>query len=335
MREKALSERKTDSISVHKLLIRRALPLLCSVIPECEKFYETLTDTLIGNVCKPDSSGDREKGLGYHYYCSVSFIGTKQRPKGGYLRNGCMRFTPSAGTMLEEDYTMALTMYHAGHPDASAQYLARAIHMISDMCCLPHALGMTYFSPRKPLHQAYEDLAKSLYTDFIPEQTITENDLHIFDDEKGFCRVMNRSAEIQRPEADEVLAEPKTAITKRLHAAEKHVAALMYRFYADTVISPDRSLYTADGDVFAVNRGNNEATVSVTENGIMLMLGDKPLSVKIGDEDISLFRIALRINGRFTFSPVGDKKNRIISEKNGRLIRFDPRKDDCFFEKRV
>lgn len=315
-----LGKRKSKSISVHKNLICRALALLDDIKPESAEFFNSFITIMIGEVCCPDSAGDYEKGAGRHYYCASDFHGRKKHPRAGYFRNGTGRFAKSARTMLEEDYTMALIMEMAGFREPAARYLARAIHMASDICCLPHATGMTYFSPMGIVHQAYEGLARAMYPDALPPQTVTLSQLRIFNTSCGFGDALNEIASVQIGEREQILTDPVRAITHRLYNAEKVVAAMFLAYYDDVKGISSEPRYIAENSVMS----DYGITFRITEKGIILVRNGKEIESRVKKETSTLFRAAHRYDGRFTFSPVISEKGKVIVLPGGKLRNMNP-----------
>ena len=319
-----LSVRKSERISVHKTLVHRALALLYAVVPDAAEFYLPLTDVIIRNVCRPDNTGDHEKGSGRHYYCVTNSRGIRKLPSKGYYKNGIRKYAKSARTMFEEDYTMALTMYKAGYTGKSAGYLARAIHMLSDICCLPHVTGMTYYSDKKDIHKTYESLARAIYPDALPEQRITLKELQLLITENGFGDALNDIAEAQTEEISGLHDDPVKSITNRLYKAEETVAALMYRFMHDASASSGISGFIADKDIIS----EHDICITVSPDGLQLLQNGSPISVMTDKKNsCDIFRASHHFDGLYTFSPVSDKNGRSLIIRNRKLRSFNPHRD--------
>lgn len=330
--EEYTKKRVTEVRSVHKNLIFRTLPVLYGFVPEAEKLFAPQLDIIIDRACAPDRSGDYEKGMGRHYYCGSNASGKKLTSKGGYYKNGIIRFSKSARTMMEEDYTMALTLWRAGFDTPAAEHLGRALHMLEDMSCLPHASRMTYYSSKKMIHQAYEDLAKMMYPDNVSEQEFTESDLRLFDDRECFGDVLNRIVEDEAEEPPQLLTDPETCIKNRIYSAEKAVIALLYRFFEDMHKAPDEAHFITNGMKFDLFRNSPPLTAKITPEGIEFYDGDNLCTCKfLFAKEASVFRAAHRKNGSFTFSPVSDQqKGRALVIKKNKLRAFDPLKDKLY-----
>lgn len=313
--------------SVHHELLRRAMAILENASPEYAITIMPMMKYMLHVVKKPDRKGDFEKGMGRHYYCSIDLIGNKVSPVCGYYKNALGHFGKSARSMLEEDHTMALTMYSAGFIRQASGYLARAVHMLCDICCLPHASAMTYFSPNGRLHHAYEKAASYIY----PQMMYTEfADIPpYFTDRHSFANDLNIIAETIRSELPDFYSDPVNNIITRLMDAEYHTAALLKRFAEDVSLSPEKAHYITDGmKLQPFSSSASALTVRVTENGLILTSDGITLTHNFGGSG-KYFSAAHRKNGSFTISPA-----RCISDKvltNGAFKPFDPRNKQQFY----
>ena len=312
---------------IHQEILIRALKLLHETAPEAEALIRPQLSIMLPYTVRADESGDRENGAGRHYYSACTSSLRSLSPVCGYYKNGKDLFAKSARTMFEEDYTMALTMHKAGFIKHGAVYLARAVHMMSDMCCLPHAAKMTYFSNKKCVHVSYEDLARAMYPEHVPEQHINYEHLRRFAMRSSFSTALNRNAQLICAEAEKVHYAPEEEIIRRLHDTEQAVAALLYRFYRDTLVSPLRGHYAANGMACSFFTDTPPLTVKVTELGVIFELADMPVNFRYG----SIFRIAHRRNGLFTISPINEKSGLVVSRESQSLVSFDPRDEKQLF----
>jgi len=336
--KKAAAELKrlTDSYSAEKLLppaeihqeiLIRALKLLGEVSPEAEELIRPHLGIMLPYTIIADQKGDRENGAGRHYYCGCATNGIPMKPIRGYLRNGKDLFAMSARTMFEEDYTMALTMHCSGFVKQGAVYLARAVHLLSDMCCLPHAAKMTYFSNKRNIHINYEELARVMYPEFIPEQHITYEQLRRFAKRSSFSSALNLNAAAICREIPEIFTDPEAEITRRLYDTESAVAALLYRFYRDTRVDALHGHYAADGMTCRPFADFPLLEVRITEHGIIFELDGVPVNTRIG----SVFRAAHRFEGHFTLAPMERTDGLVLSRGKNGLVPFDPRDKEQLF----
>lgn len=334
MRLRAEYEKKrlTEFRSVHKTLIDRALPILYKYWPESEQVLSRHSEVLIDMACAPDRDGDYEKGMGMHYYCGSNSFGLRLKTSGGYYKNGIARFSRSARTMLEEDLTMALTLWKAGFTEQATAHLARAVHMVSDICCLPHSTRMTYFSLKRHIHQSYETLAKWMYPDSVPVQDPPEEVLHIFDDRASLGNTLNSIVEAEVPEIPLLLGDPVQPIINRLHTAEKTVAALLYRFCCDLELEPEKANYISEDMRFDIYGDGSPLSVRISENGVSFYKDDVLCTFSLGSKlNAAVFRAAHRRDGLYTFSPVADPKGRMISAGGTKLRSFSPLDEKLLF----
>lgn len=332
LRKKYIAVRTSESVSVHRTLILRALPLLYSHVPEAADFYEPVKILLTDNVTCPDRMGDYEKGKGRHYYCASNFLGIRCHTSGGYYRNGVMRFAKSARTMLEEDYTMALTMYNCGFNEQAMIYLARAIHMISDICCLPHATQMTYFSPKRHIHKAYEALARAMYPDSVPVQKLSAENVSLFSSRECFMDSVNTLVEVQIPEIRQLLSAPDKSIIRRLYTAESAVVSLMNRFFEDISLTSEKNNSLFTGAKLACYGGKVVFTAEVSAEGIRFAADDAAApSDFVRFMSSNIFRAAHRCDGTFTLSPVNDSEGRCAVYGSAKPRRFSPHRIKMLF----
>ena len=312
---------------IHQEILIRALKLLGEVSPQAEALIRPNLEIMLPYTIIADVKGDRENGAGRHYYCGCSTKGIMQKPVRGYLKNGKGLFAKSARTMFEEDYTMALTMHCGGFVKQGAVYLARAVHMLSDMCCLPHAAKMTYFSPKRGIHISYENLARAMYPEFIPEQHINYEKLRRFAKRSSFSSALNLNATAICREIPEIFTDPEAEITRRLYDTESAVAALLYRFYRDTRVDALHGHYVTDGMTCRPFADFPPLEVRITEQGITFEFEGTPVNSRFG----SVFRAAHRFEGHFTLTPAGHTGGLVLSRGKKGLVSFDPRDMEQMF----
>ncbi|WP_295069909.1 hypothetical protein [Ruminococcus sp.] len=325
---KKYTENKTQPPSnIHEDILIRALKLLDETAPEAAELIRPQLKIMLPYTVIADNNEDRENGAGRHYYCACNTNGKPQKAISGYYKNGKDLFAKSARTMFEEDYTMALTMHQNGFVKQGAVYLARAVHMMSDMCCLPHAAKMTYFSKMRSVHIRYEDLARVMYPEFVPEQHITYSHLRRFSMRSSFSTAINNNSAAICRNAQELFVAPVDAITDRLYDTEQAVAALLYRFYRDTKVTPLRGHYIVNGMVCHPFSDMPALNIKVTEKGITFELEGVPVNSHLG----SIFRAAHRRSGHFTLTPLGCTNGYVLSRSSQKLVPFDPRDEKQFF----
>ena len=313
--------------SVHHILLERAFNILKENSGAKADIIAPMMKYMLHVVKKPDNKNDYEKGMGRHYYCAVSYAGKTLYPVCGYYPNGLGRFGKSARSMLEENYTMALTMYHAGFIKQASSFLGRAVHMLCDICCLPHSACMTYFSPSGKLHHAYEDAAELLYPDKVPPAH--QNIDNFFSDRNSFESSLNNISETVCAEIPQLHRDPITEITGRLYDSELKTANLLYRFTEDIRLSPQEAHYITDGtELIPLGAPLAPIKVRVTENGLALIQKGKRLAHTYS-RNKKYFSAAYRMNNLFTIAPARSQHNLVITD--GSFKSFDPRNKDQFF----
>ncbi|MBO4878468.1 MAG: hypothetical protein J5501_10710 [Ruminococcus sp.] len=311
---------------IHKTLLLNGLVALKKLHPETEDFYLPMVTQMLHTVKEPDTKGDYQNGAGMHYYCAVKRSGKAMKPVNNCFANGKGKYR-SARTMLEESYTMALSLYCAGHCKESAGFLGRAVHMISDICCPPHSSGMTYFSAGASIHKAYELLAEAVYPEFMPEydEEASAKLQDIFHERSSFDEAVNGIAGSTAAELTMMLDDPFTEVTGRLRYTENIIAALLLRFYRDTVLEPSEAHYIADGSEVRILPDAAKLSVRVSPEGIMLH-GVNPSFDSELTVTKMVFYAAHRRDGLFTLSPEKDPEGRVLEVcgKKLKLKQYDP-----------
>lgn len=320
--KKYLSDK--EPVCVHRTLLRRTLIMLGEMYPETEKFFAPVFKTLMSYSKRPDKKGDYENGMGRHYYCAAKVSGRELSPVNSYFRNGLGKFPKSARTMFEEDYTMALIMHRAGYIEKSAEFLGRAVHMLSDMCCIPHTASMTYFSSGRSFHKSYENAAELIYPELVPQQHFPQIP-RLFLSRSSFADDLNKIA-IETAKGIKIIREsPLDAIKQQLLRTERILAAFLLRFLADTAVNERKAHYIMNNSGCRLLKGTAKLAVKVTENGIEFH-GVNPSPESDINVTNTVFYIAHRYNGLFTLSPVKDNKGLVLEVSNRKFVwrKFDP-----------
>ena len=327
MRELAkvcLSERSSEIKCVHRTLLLRSLIILKKMYPETEAFFSPMMKTLMPYAKRPDKKGDYENGMGRHYYCALSVNGKELTQVNSYYRNGIKKMSKSARTMLEEDYTMALTMQRAGFIESCGKFLGRSVHMLSDMCCLPHTASMTYYSAGRSFHKAYEALAEAVYPELVPEQT-PEKLPDLFSARDSFAADLNKIALETAGGLEAVKSDPLEAVKNHLLRTELIICAFLMRFYDDMTTPERKAHFITNGSGCRLTKNAATLTVKVTEEGIVLH-GVNPSPESKVNVTNTVFYAAHRHDGLFTLSPANDNDGRVLEVSGGRFVlrKFDP-----------
>lgn len=320
--KKYLSDREPKC--VHRTLLRRTLIILGEMYPETESFFVPVYKTLMSYSKRPDKKGDYENGMGRHYYCATSVSGRELSPVNSYFRNGSGKFTKSARTMFEEDYTMALIMHRAGYMEKYAEFLGRAVHMLSDMCCIPHASSMTYFSSGRKFHKSYENVAELIYPELVPQQHFPQIP-KLFLSRSSFADDLNKIA-LETAKGIRIIREsPLDAVKQQLLRTERILAAFLLRFLADSAAHERKAHYITNNSGCRLLKGTSRLAVKVTENGIEFHgVNPSPESgINVTD---TVFYVAHRHDGLFTISPQKDNKGLVLEVSDGKFVwrKFDP-----------
>ncbi len=331
MAKKFLSERDSEPKCVHRTLLLRSLIILKNICPETEEFFAPIMKNLMPYAKRPDRKGDYENGAGRHYYCALSLSGRELPTVNTYYRNGIKRYTKSARTMFEEDYTMALTVQRAGYMDMCGKFLGRAVHMLSDMCCLPHTASMTYYSFGRGFHKAYEDLAEAIYPELVPEQ-LPDKLPEIFKSRESFADDLNKIVLETAGGLTAVQTAPLDAVKEHLLRTECIVAALLLRFYEDLTTPERKAHFITNGSGCKLLKGTAPLTIKVTGKGISLHGVNPSPDSKVNVTNM-VFYAAHRHNGLFTLSPAKDNDGRVLEVSHGKLVlrKFDPLHSEQLF----
>ena len=323
--------RKTEKRNVHQTIVLRSLIVLKMVYPETEKFYAPMLKTMMQYAKRPDRKTDYENGKGYHYYCACSPDGKRLPRINGYYMNGKGETAKSARTMLEEDYTMAITMYRTGFNEKSAEFLGRAVHMLSDICCLPHSSGMTYFSKKRNVHKAYEALAEAIYPEFVPQQKTNALPPY-FLIHSDFEKSVNRIVEKSMKEIPFFIDDPFRHISQQLNDTEIYTASLLLRFYQDTLLPEDEVYFVSTSSKCRIFPKSDPLSVQVTKNGIIFH-GLNPSPDSKINVTLKAFYVAHRRDGLFTLSPASEKKDCVleVSGDKVKLAKFNPANSQQLF----
>lgn len=329
--KKIIKEQSLEPTCVHKNLLLRSLVILKRIRPESETVFAPIVKTLVPFSKRPDKKGDYENGMGRHYYCAASPSGKEQTAVNGYYRNGSGKCFKSARAMLEEDYTMAITMYIAGYYQRSAEFLGRAVHMVSDMCCIPHVCSMTYFSTAQSFHKAYEILAEVIYPELVPEQTkpILPD---FFSDRSSFEADINKIALETANGLSDIKGDHVEAVKSHLMRTERILTRFLIRFLDDLTAAEHDAHYIMTGSGCRIMRGTSPLTVKITEKGLTFHgVNPSPESdINVTDQ---VFYAAHRHNGLFTLSPAKDNDGKVLEVSDGKLVwhKFDPVRGEQLF----
>ncbi len=266
----------------HKDITEKALQLL-----EKEKkariasFYEPYKEQIMKGCTEPDRKGDIDKGAGRHYYSCVNSKGKELPINHGYYQNRLGKNLRSARTLLEENYTAALSFYKSGNTEEAMHYLGRAIHFIEDMGCTVHVSNMRYLPKASNPHYAFEkhiDTTCVKHTAERFDKRLTKSyEKSSFEDAAN--KLVSYSAKFVEmmshldPRAFDDIAKNTLPVT------QQNVMALLVKFYNDC--SSDNGNYVIDSKAYTFRNEASGQIITVTEKGLTLDDADKDKEQKL------------------------------------------------------
>lgn len=266
------------------------------------KMLEPFTYQIFHGATVPDVKGDCDNGSGLHYYSPLNKFGLPNRMNSGYYPNRHGGHSKSAGTMLEENYTMALVFWQNGKYNTACVLLGRALHFLSDICCVPHTTSRVCTGNPKNCHMAFEQEANRLVGKYNAE---TASDLYGIYEGLSAMDIANALAEASSEEYEGLVSKNKSefeAIAKRtIPLAQKAAAAFLYKFTVeahkekildeedfysirnsgtDLYLHQDLSL-SEEKEHFGITFNFDGSVCLCGENGEALMVGKKYRDVKL------------------------------------------------------
>lgn len=150
----------------------------------------------------PDVKGDCDNGSGLHYYSPINKFGLPNRQQNGYYPNRKGGHSKSACTMMEENYTMAVIFWQNGRYNCAAELLGRAVHFLSDICCVPHTTSRICTGSPKNCHTSYEQTANRLAGRY---KAVTARDIYQIYLKLSPREIANRLAELSSRDYDRLV----------------------------------------------------------------------------------------------------------------------------------
>ena len=278
----------------HRHITAYALELLKKEGKEKQyEFFKPYEEQLEAGCTKPDRGGDVDHGAGMHYYSFCNKRGIELPATAGYYRNRRNKFSKSARTMLEENYTSALSLYKSGKPEDAMFVFARAAHFIEDMSCTPHVSNIRCFNRKRNIHNAYEEHINTICKQFNAERL--DKRLIKYYENDSFEGAANRLIKA----SSKFVALIKTldpiafrdAAKATIELSQQNVAALMLKFYEDC--TTDKDNYIRDGRSVMI-KNVVSGMVITEENG-------KVFLAKPGDSKSSKLTAVIGELGAFSF----------------------------------
>lgn len=343
----------------HMDILEKALVILGSLDDKTYyDFYIDYKNVLLKACTEPDGKGDTDRGSGLHYYCAANRKGREIEPNNGYYANRLRRYNRTARTMLEENYTMALSLYKSGEERAAIHQLGRALHFIQDIGCTVHSSGIMYMDREKNPHNAFESYAQSVYSEIEAPKAINKQIKKACD--TSIEQAVNRLAAFSSKYAADVLTVKKDVLDKvcrsTLPTAQQYTAGIMIRFYND--IQGENGNYLLDNKEYSVKNERTAGLLTVTGKGVALDAANDSLQQKFtlllkSDGSVTLilkdkgfvdkkfrrftnyeskdkavgFRVAALGNKRYRITTQGTRYKKVLTVNNSgalRIRRFDP-----------
>lgn len=232
----------------HVNIVMQALEILKNdekrlAVSSLEPFSHQL---LIGATI-PDNKGDRDNGSGYHYYSPINKFGLPTRTYSGYYPNRLGSFSKSAGTMLEENYTMALIFWQNGKKNTACVLLGRALHFLSDICCVPHTTSRVCNGGPYNCHMMFEQEANKYIEEY---KAYTADGFYELYGKLSLFEIANRLAEYSSKDFEKLIRRKRydyEEITSRAFPlAQIAAAAFLEKFITDAhgkIIIDENSCY--------------------------------------------------------------------------------------------
>ncbi|WP_295208829.1 zinc dependent phospholipase C family protein [Ruminococcus sp.] len=268
--------------TTHEDITKKALALL-----EKEKklkqatFYKDYHSQLLKGCTEPDGEKDMDKGPGKHYYACVNPKGKELPDTKGYYRNRLGNLNESARTMLEENYTAAVSLYKSGDIDNAMRVLGRAIHFVSDMGCTVHVANMKYQDKANNVHFAFERHVTTTCTSHTANSF--DKRLLKYYDKDGFGEASNKLVKYAAKFVDTIShLDPRAfddVAKNTLPVTQQNVMALLLKFYDDC--TADNGNYIVNGKAYTFKNEVSGLILTVTPKGLQLEKADKELEQKL------------------------------------------------------
>ncbi len=321
-------------------------------------FFKDYKELLSDSCVEPDQKGDIDRGSGRHYYCAATPKGTEIEDKNGYYKNRLGDYSKSARTMLEENYTAALSLYKSGKTREAMHMFGRAVHFIQDIGCTVHSSGIRYMDTKGNPHNAFESHAQTKCKSVKAPDTIDKRVTKAYDE--SIQSAANRLAkQSSKYAADVKRLDPlvfDTICNATLPAAHQYTACLMIRFYND--VNENNGNFLLDSKSYTFKNERTSGYITVVKKGIMLDAPDtakeQKIQLKIYDDGSFGLKaenggyVNKKCNGfdylkkdavpaGFKVSALGKRRFRITTEASGyekvltcndngdlRIAKFDP-----------
>ena len=305
----------------HKDIMKKSLELLR--IEKKTKEYNFFTehyDELESGCTAPDRGVDIDHGAGMHYYSCCKPRGKQLPQTNGYYKDRLKRFLPSARTLMEQNYTSAVSLYKKGMVKEAMYCFARSAHFVSDMGCTVHVSNIRCFDRRGNIHNAFENHAKincQGHTAKSFDRRLNKNY-----EKENFQDALNKLVNFSAKYVKQVRTLDPLAFddieSNTLIYTQQSVAALMLRFYDDCM--NERNNYLDEKRNYPFR---NAAT------GLCLTVTNKGLTVEENNTDLDQ-RLKVQWNDKGYFN-LKTTDSMLISKNLKSLIKDDDTDNAAFF----
>ncbi len=243
-------------------------------------FYKGYINELISGSKEPDNDGDIDKGLGTHYYSCSNSKGRELSDTNGYYKNRLGKFSKSARTMLEENYTCALSLYKSGKTAEAMHTLGRALHFMEDMGCTVHTANMKYQDKPANAHYAYEKHINTLCKQYGADKC----DKRLQKAYSGsFTQGLNKLVKLSSRFCEPIShLDPKAfddAAKATIPVVQQNAAALLLKFYDDCI--GDNGNFLCDQKSYTLRNEASGLVITVSPKGLTLEDPNKELEQKL------------------------------------------------------
>lgn len=244
-------------------------------------FFKPYIKQITEGAIEPDAKGDCDKGAGMHYYSCSTPKGKELPETAGYYKNRVGKFSKSARSMLEENYTSALCLYKSGETEKAMHVLGRAIHFIEDIGCTVHSSNIKYLPKPTNVHNAYEKHINTVCKQYTAEKL--DKRLTKAYSSESFESAANRIAKNSARFAETVSRlDPKAfdeTAAGTLTATQQHAAALLLKFFDDC--NSENGNYLTDKKSYTFKNEMTGLILTATPKGLTVSGPDKDKEQKL------------------------------------------------------
>lgn len=238
-------------------------------------FYKDYKEQIIAGSTEPDIPTDIDKGAGTHYYSCLNSNCKELSETKGYYKNANGKFSKSAMTMLEDNYTSALSLYKSGKIENAMYTFGRAIHFVSDMGCTVHVSNMKHQEKPTNTHHAYEKYINTLCKQYSAEKF--DKRIQKAYDDNTFNTAIHKLIKSSSRFAETISnLDPKAfddAGKSTISTVQQYVMALMLKFYHDC--SNENGNFLLHKKFYTIKNEALGLCLTVTPKGLILQESNK------------------------------------------------------------